>query len=920
MCQSSEQYHRRGLLLGAALVVVLIAPTHTPHARASTAEFAEAEDAIETYLADRGLDALLAVQLRARLSQSVGARQAELAEQLAELYVKLMDAAETDDERDRLEALGRELLSAAPKAASTDLRLSLHRAVFKRAEKTAESWRLRLVEPVQRDEALRAFRGLRRELEAIGAAAHRIVEDFERQEEAAREADLDLIGERLAIARRQRSLAMFLAGWAATYTAELTNAPGAATDAMQSFGWLLNAQPGKAPEIDRVHGNLLAYEHVARAAIGVGICESIRGNADEALRWLDKVEIEEHAAPPVLAELPARRMTVLARAQRWFDLDRFITEVLRKRGGSGLSVGEARMLAVLALDADPHRKELIEATRSLAQTALTSLVQQGELAQVLDLATKYGTAPIGSTGFIAHHVRGLRAYESARAAHQSGNEDSGKPTKSADIAQTYRQAVVSFEAALAADDATQFERARGNTAFLLGLSLYYGAAPTGAQASVSVQDLRNAARRLAQASLLMSDDARAADALALAIRALDMGLASGADDDARTERSTLVKQFIEEHSTHRLAASMLLKQGTSGELSAEESVELLLRIRADSPAYETARRHASRLLWKQYRESPPDEREWTALRYSEIAEPLLFLDRVRAGSGDARTIELVMMRSRRVLDALLGSLAPDVSRANRALDAAQSMYDEGLLQGSELAAEFAYRRAQIALARGDVVLAKEIVNSISSESEDGQRYASAATRLLFRHATMRWRDAKKRGAPADETLEAAQIVVQQGAKLLQENNEDVQLQGGVALTVLTTVGEAAADLWRRRDDENMRGLAIRMFRNARTIEPRSRMVLRELADLSEDALNYETAIDCWRDLSAGLRVGSRDWFEVRYRLIQLLSKTDLSRARSALDQLKVLHPDLGPEPWSQKLRQLDAQLNNSDAPPAGGAK
>ncbi|QKK09081.1 MAG: hypothetical protein HND58_13540 [Planctomycetota bacterium] len=77
---------------------------------------------------------------------------------------------------------------------------------------------------------------------------------------------------------------------------------------------------------------------------------------------------------------------------------------------------------------------------------------------------------------------------------------------------------------------------------------------------------------------------------------------------------------------------------------------------------------------------------------------------------------------------------------------------------------------------------------------------------------------------------------------------------------------------------------------------------------------------------AGLRDASDGWFEARVESIRLLAETSPADARAALDQHRMLYPDLGPEPWHSRFRQLDQQLAGvrpslgqpaSDRPPAG---
>ena len=40
----------------------------------------------------------------------------------------------------------------------------------------------------------------------------------------------------------------------------------------------------------------------------------------------------------------------------------------------------------------------------------------------------------------------------------------------------------------------------------------------------------------------------------------------------------------------------------------------------------------------------------------------------------------------------------------------------------------------------------------------------------------------------------------------------------------------------------------------------------------------------------------------------MLAETDPDRAARVLEQVRVLHPDLGPEPWRSRLQALDVDI------------
>jgi len=870
-------------------------------------------DAVESYLESRGLTELRAQLLWDRLHGAPSGERVVLAERLAEALATLLEQADSADARALLERRSRELLELVPQADSFDLRLSLHRASYARAERLAERWRLRLVDRAERTEALRVFESLARELTALGSRAHRRVEELERQEESALELDLTLISERLADARQHRSLAFYLAGWAQTYIAELTDDAEAALQASRSFGWLLNANPGAPAELERFPERFLEYEHVARGAVGASVTAAVRGRIEDALAWLDRVEKSDDTPDELRAELLARRMTILARANRWGELDAVVRA--RREGDSAdgtpapLTIGEARLLAVLAFEAKPVDASQEVSVQRLAEAALTDLVAQGELPQVLDLASSYGAAPLGGDGFIVQHVRGLRAYEGARKDHRESEDEPEEPTADPAVTQQYLQAASALEAAMESSDADRFPGARGATAMLLGLSLYYA---SGANEAVANRRLGEAAERLQEASLLIEEPDRAADALTMAIRSLELVLerAGEGQSQAVRRREELVAMFLTRFPDHPRAGAMLLKQAGEESNDAAAVVATLLRVPDSSPAYETARRRAARVLYDLYRAAPRPDRDWAALRYVDVAEPLLEIDRRLASEGGADAAERVLVRARRILDALLSVDAVDASRAELALDAALALEHGGFTLQPDVVSELDYRRAQIALAQEDFEKARGIVQTLRDRSGYGgeTRWASAAERLFLADASRRWRDAKRVGASDEDIITLAADVVRYGSRLLYGSLEDAERAADIELTIAAIVGEAAADLWRIEKNEEALALAQRMHGRVLEKHPFDHEALRRLAMLSEDAGDLETAVASWRRLSAGLAASSSEWWEARVRLIEALAKIDAERAREALRQHVVLHPSWGPAPWGERLRGLARRI------------
>lgn len=880
-----------------ALVLIALAATRPAYAQPPADS---PDDALEAYLARHGLNELLAAHLLERVRATAPGQRAPLAERLAQVYVELLSSAATPEARALWEQRGETLLQLVPEAQSAELRLDLAKVRYLQAEAIAERWRLRLAQPDELEEARRVLRAVAPVFRDVGTQLHRQVELLETQEERAGDVDLDQLRRELAAAQRLRSLAMYYAGWAEYYTAMLTGVVSHANQALVHFGWLLNAAGGREPSLERLPMEMLRYEHVARAAVGAALCFSLRGSDDTAVRWLDAIDAAPSLAPAVRAQLPARRLVIYARARRWADLELFLRRAVRNDGQHpDLDTGQARLLAVLALDALESGAVHGAATtlvRSLAEAAIAELIARGELAHVLDLVRRYGTAPIGKEGFIALYVRGLRAYDAAREAHTATGVDPSQPVDQPAIVNRYREAADALGHALDAADAARFAAERTEAAITRGLALYY--AGLARQASEQLESASAAADRPDQAER----------ALWLAIVALDAAVESQPSLRPRLER--LATLYLRQFGRTERAARLLLRRLALNDISPAEAADILLAVSPESDLYEPSRRQAARLLYMSYRSSPAGrERDFAASRFLELAQQILTTDQRRlagAGSTEAHDIAADLLTLiRQVLDVSLGLSVPDVARAQAALDTLDRLDQLVALDTGSIAAELAFRRLQLALAHRQFDRVEQWL-AVLSQRDD--RYAAAADQLLLTF----WTGSLEQSA--DDT-QAARAVVRHGQRILARRGFAAP---GIDATqphvdpdtaaIADAVAHAAAAVWRTDHDAIVRDLAIRLDRALLEAGYTSERVLRRYAELTEAAEARADALDAWRALLAGFEVGSDGWYEARYHSLRLLAQLDPVRARVVMDQHKVLMPDFGPEPWGPRLRALDARI------------
>ncbi len=866
-------------------------------------------DPLERYLESLGLDDLLGAYLRDRLASAPPEERPEIAERLAKLYAAQLNESESEDASSRVERWARDLLSHVPESEANELRVTLARARYLRVEQVGENELLRLTTPEEIEEATGVLREVLPVLREVVARVDRRIGELERLERSPRASvDEQLVRDELGEARRVRSLARYYSGWTNLHMAILTRSRRYTDDALQDFAWLVNSPGERRPSVERAPVSLLRYDHVARSVIGCALACSLADEHVDAVRWMDVLESEDaEVAERVQPQVFARRLLVLGRARRWADLEAMVNERHRERpptagddGERTLKPLEARLLAIVALEglADPGARNLPERDRlleALAQIGLGDLVERGELGHVLDLVSRYGTAPIGEEGFVVRYVRAVQAYERARQAHAEAGEDTEQPTQKAEVANRYRAAAGAFDEASESDDAGKYTEQASRSQQVRGLALFY--AGDFMEASLAFESGASTAR----------DPGERDDALWFALLALDRAIDGGrVSEEPRRERLTAL--YLEEFPGTERAARLLLRRASAGLVSDDEAIEILLSVPKSSEVYWAARRHAATLLYRVFRRAPSAARGATTEslgdRFVRVASELLDHDVLAARdlsdpevSGEAAR-RLVTL-GRQMLDAILASAAPDAERAERVMSVVRDSINILGENASELEGELAFRWLQIAIARNDD---SRIERAMDDLIATGGRFVEAGDRLLYRRALERWLE-------SPEDVSAADLLVRAGLRVLDQFEPlDEHKSDATMRSVLSRTAAAAAAVWEANDDEVMRDTALGLDRRAVELGAANADTLRRFGAMAEECGYPAEAIEAWRTLGSALAPGTDGWLEARYNAIRLLADDDPVRARAALQQLLVLYPEIQAEPWGTKLEELSVRL------------
>lgn len=859
----------------------------------------------EAYLERYELREVEAADLRYRFENaSVNDRQ-PIAQRLAALYVELLASATSPAERQRIEQLGQRLTRQLPEEHAGDLRLALVRARYQWAKEVAERARLNKIPAEDLEEAERTLRSLVPELSSIAQSASDAASRLERRRTTAGLDEAEQ--EAFETSTRVRSTAHYLLGWTRYYLAVMTKGQRFASDALKDLGVLLGADTNKPASVERVDERMMRFDHVADAAIAAAFCESLLGNADTALRWLDKVEAAGTLSEGIRDRLFVCRLLVFGEAGRWRDLS-YHSDLRRRQrradGHAGLEPLESQLLAHISWEALSKQRLTLRdqsVLEEIAHAAIQDLVRQNQVAVLRSLVEQFGTASLEGEGFIFAFVRGQNAYERATDAYEAAGYADGQVAEGGAVANLYADAVRALDAALDAPDADRYPSERAQAMQLAAMSAYMGGA------------LLDAADRFERAHEAAEGTEQAERALWHAIVALDTAIREGASGiGARRDR--LVTLYLQSFPGTERAARLLVARAGAASADDPKAIEILLNVETDSPLYEAARRKAERLLYERLRRLTGDSRSAASLRYLTVADELLAIDRRRAATGDLESASLASDRAlalaRAMLQVILGSPVPDLDRAEALLDTVQELRLRVGEPPESIESEIAYRRLQVALARDDANEAQRLARTF--DTEDGA-FMVLAGRAMYAWAAERFRD-------APDNAQHAQHVVDFGRPVIAEMGSDDQtLATPQAFGVHTTVARAAWVLARSEGYEHARGEMLGLV-----VAIDGRLVAADVADAfsltrfayaSELSGRPSDALDAWRRLLAGAPEESPMGLRARYESARLLGVDDRPRAIDALRQHLLLYPN-APEPWATRLADLLTDLEGGrDLPP-----
>ena len=830
-----------------------------------------AQDAVGNWLEESGLNRLHARRLEQQLdaARDSGLRNS-IAQQLAETYAELLETAATGVQRDLLEDRGRAVLEKISDEEGDPLRLALLRSSYSAASRECELYRLALEIGSTREELEQRLASIAENLSEVRKRLERRERVLERRVSRSRGVEAQIASTRADDVSRRIAQATFLEAWSRAYLAWISADSEVALEAQKLFGRILAT--GKAfPDPSDVSMDLRDDEIYAESILGMAFAKSITDSIATVQAWLYLL-LGPDTAEYVRESRPYWELALYAEAGSFGDA----IEVLRALPQDA-PVSWVRLAAVSGLGARGGG----EAAQALGTEAVAMLAAQNELAQVIDLAERFGLAEMDRSGFALNYVSGVCRYEEGRKAAEAGDLEAAR--------RAYRAALEDLDAASAEPDADEFNNAQPGLLAMRAWCLH------------ELGEYEQASALFEEAASLHGGY-DAGNLLWKAIVCLDQAKRNGEDNGTHDARQMkLIEQFLDEYPSHPSAPGALLRSLATNPDPSIEDAETLISVSTNSTIGARAHQEGVQMLYRIFRRARGEERVAAGRRFLEVV-PVPRFD--QNDDSDVHLFEVI--RARQLLDVALMPRIAASQIAAEVIAAVDRGVNSGVIDMAGKERELDFRRLQLALYRDNVAEALRLFRRFEAEQVDD--WTKLAARTLFN---------------------AASVVVQ-SEELLPDDTRTQQGIDAVRRTAVVILGDSPenADFSIPENWAMARSLAIaeeRAFDSSGALDARDRalllytklsesrgkdeVVLEGLARLSEAAGFDEQALQAHRTLVAGSQPGTDVWFRRKVDHLRVLARVDPSRARQVLQQHVVLHPNYGPEPWGAQLRLMHNELD-----------
>lgn len=822
------------------------------------------DETVSEYLQESSLLSILEVQLFDRIERERDPEvRVELSNQLGRMYLdRLGDEQISEDTRRSYLLKGQVLVGLIPENELLELRLELLVEQYKEYEQIADLKRIDLLDPMKSAKADAALETLHSMFTRIAIVADADVERFNRQ--AARTSgDSQRENEQqLADSRAVFSRARFFEGWAG-YSLAVVRDVEVNSEVLKSFGWVLGFD-GKLPVLEEVDVDLLEYDHVARAMIGVALCKLQNNELSSSRLWLDAVQ-DSAVAPEFAVNFAKKRQIDISLAEMDWKRALGETRSLLKDSDTEIGVSLSRLVVIRTMDAqsaDSDGRGGEETATELAKLGLNQLVELGEIGHVIDLLERYGTLPDIGRGFVAYYAQGSSELMQAETSATSSG---------------FMEAAVRFGRALAADDVEQY--------------LVYAADAGLKMAYCELRSDRAAAalRTLEEYSVYFSTPEQLEESAWLEILALDAVVRSG-QEQMGPRLAEALGVYIRQNSSSERASKLIVQFALSPYLDDTDAIDGLVIDDPSDPLALPARRKLIQMLYK----NPQIANGGESQSSKEIIKHSLWIwnhesdayTNIREARERLAVCRIAVIMGLEDRDTSMDFLKSAVVRLRSLIESEPSL--------NQYISELTFREIQVMLLQGNIDRAAEIVLSSTDMNDEHMRIALS---MVFGNAHRRFME--QRSVPH------AQALVRYGQALIgmKQDNDEESMSARMSLNAESVV-MGAMFIAEETNDPLMReyayALSLRVFEHGLPSE----YGLITSAQLCEEFGHSDEALACWNRLVNTLNEQEFNWHRARYESLRLLVASDIIKAGQVYQQYRTLYPDGSPEPWGSKIQEL----------------
>jgi tetratricopeptide (TPR) repeat protein len=822
---------------------------------------------LDSYLERLGLDRLRIRHLERELQRaSPNSTSSAIAGRLAEVYAERMLTVTDPKELAELTARLTQLIGSHPAAGTARVRLTLLEGDYNRAEAQALKWVGDPSDEPARADALARLARCRPELDRTRDELLKQVQILDnRADHLEGGSRRDAVELELRATAQTASRAIYFAAWANYYDGLLAPADRAAGFgvARKGFRRLLELDEDQLKP-DEIAG--LDVELNARIALGLALAEIFDGHPENS-----EVAFQALRSPSV----PAAVRDWVDRWQVWALLKKQLNdeaETIARAAVERLTPpytpAKAALCSVLiravpggtAGGAGTPPAANRDRANRLAFLGIQGFIRLGRPDLARRLIGDRDLSARAQTGAIAHWLRGQAALRTAEAAQ--GTEG-------------YTEALAWFTAALGVSDPPADPAVKADCLFGQAWCLYRLGETARAR-----DDFREVASQLTALGLPAAD----AEWMAL-VTAWSLAEDTPA---ARLERITREAQaFRQSHPDHPGAA---------------QADELVARLKRELASPEELTREPSKNAATQVAIARKLHGRWVELGAADrVKSPLSkslattvgdALPQVDAAKSPIERLHLLLIAA----DLALAADPPDRDRARVLVDEAGTILAKRP-PPDPLAAEVRLRRFQLARADKDRQAIREHARWLIENA--GARFHERA--CLTSLAELADEDvhaatAADRPARAAEALEIHRKL----ASAIADFPDRIKSNPTLRLVYLRIV--------RYGLDAGKPEVALRYASLLKLAKPQDPEVVLLNGLANSAAGHHDRALECWHELLERLPSDSSSWFEAKFHQIEELIRVDAGRARRAWEQFQILHPDMGPEPWPERFRELAKQI------------